>query len=55
MSNVGISIICNMVVVASTAALVLGLYALGAGGWAAGGFLLLAALTQIEINTKTTK
>jgi hypothetical protein len=40
------AIIENMVTVASTAALVLGLYAMGAGGWAAGGFLLL-----INMNT----
>lgn len=40
------AIIENMVTVASTAALILGLYAMGAGGWAAGGFLLL-----INMNT----
>lgn len=37
-------IVENCVTVVATAALVLGLYALGAGGWSAGGFLLLANL-----------
>lgn len=40
------AIIENMVTVASTTALVLGLYAMGAGGWSAGGLILL-----INLNT----
>lgn len=48
MTGLKYALIENMVTIASTAALVLGLYAMGAGGWAAGGFVLL-----LNINTPT--
>lgn len=38
------AVVENCITIIATAALVLGLYSLGAGGWAAGGFLLMINL-----------
>lgn len=41
----------NMVTVVATAAFVLGLYWMGAGGWSAGGFLLLCNINAIRVRS----
>lgn len=43
----------NMVTVAASAATVLGLYWMGAGGWAAGGFLLMLNLNSGKVSLRT--
>jgi hypothetical protein len=47
-----LSVIENSITMAATAAIVLGLYAMGAGGWAGCGFLLLINLSSYTVKPK---